>query len=154
MADLDSADGSSRDVGRDSRGRFVPGSSGNPAGRGPGRPPEEVNRLADQAIDTVLRHDMDVVRRATEPEEGEEKPTRTEVQKALDRLSRVGARRVTTRTETDVSVITPELRAINEEFGRTLSAEQVELLERIEAMERPKLGSGAARRSGGEGRRG
>lgn len=147
MADVD--DGS-RDVGRDSRGRFVPGASGNPAGRGPGRPSEEVNQLADQAIEAVLQHDMDVVRRATAPEKGEAKPARAEVQKALDRLSRVGARRVTTRTETDVSVTSPEREAALMEFGESLTPEQARTLKRIQDMDRPRLGDGRARRSDSE----
>jgi len=58
MAEVDSG---SKEVRRDSPGRFVRGSSGNPAGRGPGRPIEEVNQLADQAIEAALQRDMDVV---------------------------------------------------------------------------------------------
>jgi hypothetical protein len=128
----------------------VPGSSGNPAGRGPGRPSEEVNQLADQAIEAVLQHDMDVVRRATAPQKGEAKPARAEVQKALDRLSRVGARWVTTRTETDVSIMSPEQQAALQELGESLTPEQARLLHRVDDTDRPRLSDGRAGRRDSE----
>jgi len=76
---------------RDEQGRFLPGHSGNPKGRGPGRPSEEVNALADRAIQAVLHHDLGVLEDKRATARGREK--------AMDRLARVGARRVTAREE-------------------------------------------------------
>ena len=71
---------------RDERGRFRPGRSGNPRGRPRSPRPDAVNSLADQALQTVLQHDLAAVRaKKTEPRERRQ---------ALDRLARLSGRRV------------------------------------------------------------
>jgi len=87
-------------VTRDERGRYRPGVSGNPMGRGPGRPPDAVNDLADRGVTAVLAHDLDVL--------DSEKATQQARRQSLDRLARLGARRITseervTIDEADVS---------------------------------------------------
>ncbi len=72
---------------RDHLGRFLPGVSGNPRGRRPGRPPNAVNDLADLAVMAVMRYDLDCLAsgRLTPP-------SRT---LALDRLARLSGKRIT-----------------------------------------------------------
>ncbi len=72
---------------RDGQGRFLPGVSGNPAGRGPGRPSDAVNDLADEAVTEVLQRDLGILRGG--------KATAKARQQSLDRLARLGARRIT-----------------------------------------------------------
>ena len=72
---------------RDEQGRFLPGVSGNPAGRGPGRPSDAVNDLADTGVTEVLQYDLNVLR--------DTKASAKERQQSLDRLARLGARRIT-----------------------------------------------------------
>ena len=72
---------------RDERGRYLPGVSGNPRGRGPGRPPDAVNDLADEGVTAVLTHDLEVLADGSAPPR--------ERKEALDRLARLGARRIT-----------------------------------------------------------
>ncbi len=72
---------------RDAQGRYLPGASGNPRGRPPGRTPRALNALADEALAAVLAHDLRVVRdQSAEPRLCKE---------AMDRLVRLGARRIT-----------------------------------------------------------
>jgi hypothetical protein len=72
---------------RDERGRYLPGTSGNPHGRPPGRTPRALNALADEALAAVLDHDLRVVRdQSADPRLCKE---------AMDRLVRLGARRIT-----------------------------------------------------------
>jgi hypothetical protein len=78
---------------RDAQGRWLPGRSGNPAGRGPGRPSAETDRLADLALAEVLQHDL---RLMAEPE------TRANWKKhelARDRVARMCGRRLLARAE-------------------------------------------------------
>jgi hypothetical protein len=72
---------------RNRQGQYLPGVSGNPKGRGPGRTPDAVNSLADEGVTAVLEHDLAVVRdaRATAPQR----------RQSLDRLARLGGRRIT-----------------------------------------------------------
>jgi len=78
---------------RDGSGRWRPGTSGNPSGL-PGRPAARVNELADEAVETVLRADLATV---ADPE-----ASRQERREALDRLARLGARRITARESVEV----------------------------------------------------
>jgi hypothetical protein len=72
---------------RDDQGRYLPGTSGNPHGRPPGRTPRALNALADEALAAVLAHDLRVVRdQSAEPRL---------LKEAMDRLVRLGARRIT-----------------------------------------------------------
>jgi hypothetical protein len=76
------------DIGaRDERGRYLPGTSGNPHGRPPGRTPRALNALADEALAAVLAHDLRVVR--------DQHPEPRLCKEAMDRLVRLGARRIT-----------------------------------------------------------
>ena len=94
-----------RASGRDANGRWLPGHSGNLRGWKGGRPSAAVNALADQAIEVVLRHDLDVVRRAKAQElkAGEDRPARNETEAALDRMARVAARRIVARSEAEIA---------------------------------------------------
>jgi hypothetical protein len=79
---------------RDAAGRFLPGVSGNPGGGG--RPSREVNALADTGIVAVLEHDLAVLQ--------DRKAGVRAREAALNRLARIGARRVTARTESEFAV--------------------------------------------------
>ncbi len=72
---------------RDGQGRYRPGVSGNPRGRGPGRPAEAVNSLADEGVTAVLEHDLAVVQ--------DKRATARQRKESLDRLARLGGRRIT-----------------------------------------------------------
>jgi hypothetical protein len=111
---------------RDERGRFLPGQSGNPGGIGAGRPRKELNDLADEALELVLRHDLEVVSRAMAETlgPGERRPGKGETRDALDRLARVCGRRVTTRMEADVS-------SRGAEVPRNIPAEVLAVLARV-----------------------
>lgn len=134
MADVDSG---STDAGRDSQGRFVPGHSGNPEGRGPGRPSEEVNALADRGIQAVLEHDLGVL-------EDKRAPARAR-EKALDRLARVGARRVAGQRQS-VELSTPADEARVRELKQVLVdgwERQAARIRELEAIVAGKVGLGA-----------
>lgn len=90
--------------GRDARGRWLPGRSGNPAGAGPGRPAKEVNEKADSGIMAVLKHDLAIVdaAEAEELEPGQKRPSKKDLEAALNRLARICARRVTQSSESDL----------------------------------------------------
>ena len=75
---------------RDEHGRFLPGASGNPKGR----PPKPIQHLADAAVQQVLTHDLALVRRRN---------TDSHLRKeALDRLSRLGAKRISASPRVEV----------------------------------------------------
>lgn len=112
---------------RDERGRWRAGVSGNPTGRGAGRPPESVNRLADEGLVAVLLHDLSTVRRAAgELLADEKRPTVKETQSALDRLARTCGRRITTSAEVMAQIGEASLRRLVEIIIERVPFEQQE----------------------------
>jgi len=101
-----------------------------------GRPSRALNEFADQAIEMVLRDDHDIVRRATDPKPGEKRPSVTELRGAKDRIVKVGARRVTGRSELEVGAISQQRDELITEHARLATPEQVALLEQAEALEK------------------
>ena len=81
---------------RDERGRFVPGASGNPAGRGPGRPAQELNEQADRVAGLVLDECERILTDAAASKEDR--------RHALRAAIAMVARRATARSESDLSV--------------------------------------------------
>lgn len=108
---------------RDSGGRFV---QGNRAGAGPGvgrgRPPKEINAAADALVQDRLEWALKILRSKAK------KVTAKQRQQAHMIAVACISRRVTTRAESEVTVLTALQREKLEKLGEELSADQVVVL--------------------------